>query len=255
MRSKLCAACGGQFAAKIAIAGKTRQLYRRRFCLSCSPFAVHNTSPHPPGDLTAEELARLRRQRRSATTYRSQKKRRRETKAALIAAHGGRCQDCGYARSVEALQIHPRDASAKDFAIGSASASAARLWAEAAKCDLICANCHRSRHARRVDRPDPVVAFRRRTKARAIAFCGGRCGGCGAAPIAAALEFHHVDPGGKDFAISSDGVPRPWSAIVAELAKCVMLCANCHREVHAGVRELFDDGLLGLAEEAGAYAA
>jgi predicted HNH restriction endonuclease len=33
-----------------------------------------------------------------------------------------------------------------------------------------------------------------------------------------------------------------------------MLCANCHREVHAGMREL-DDALLGLAEAAGGYAA
>ena len=33
-----------------------------------------------------------------------------------------------------------------------------------------------------------------------------------------------------------------------------MLCANCHREVHAGVRER-DEGLLGLAETAGSYAA
>ena len=32
-----------------------------------------------------------------------------------------------------------------------------------------------------------------------------------------------------------------------------MLCANCHREVHAGVRELFDDGLLGLAEDGAPY--
>jgi predicted HNH restriction endonuclease len=42
--------------------------------------------------------------------------------------------------------------------------------------------------------------------------------------------------------------------VAAELAKCVMLCANCHREVHAGMRVL-DKGLLGLAEDALAYVA
>ena len=69
----------------------------------------------------------------------------------------------------------------------------------------------------------------------------------------AAFEFHHLDAGTKEFAISADGVPRRWELIVAELEKCVLLCANCHREVHAGVRDLFDDGLLGLAERSGPY--
>jgi hypothetical protein len=82
---------------------------------------------------------------------------------------------------------------------------------------------------------------------------GGRCFGCdrtGPAPI---YEFHHLDPAEKDFGVASDGVPRRWEVILAELRKCVMLCANCHREVHAGVREV-DEGLLGLAEESAVYA-
>ena len=68
------------------------------------------------------------------------------------------------------------------------------------------------------------------------------------------FDFHHRDAKEKDFAISQDGVPRRWETIVAELAKCVMLCANCHREVHAGVRTL--EGVQpGVAEEALEYAA
>lgn len=86
-----------------------------------------------------------------------------------------------------------------------------------------------------------------------MASLGGRCEGCSRSFGVATFEFHHREAGAKEFAISTDGIPRPWEKIAAELAKCVMLCANCHREVHAGVRELFDDGLLGLAEEPAPY--
>ena len=202
------------------------------------------------------ELAAYRRRRKSRTTYRSQKKRRKELKAELIADHGGRCLDCGYSGIATALEFHHRDALTKEFAIGSSSVSRARLWAEAAKCDLVCANCHRARHAAaRKAGGGPVVEARRRTKQRAVDLLGGRCHGCQVAVPVAAFEFHHLDAGTKDFAISADGVPRRWELIVAELEKCVLLCANCHREVHAGVRklELFDDGLLGLADPAAPY--
>jgi transposase len=59
------------------------------------------------------------------------------------------------------------------------------------------------------------------------------CEKCGEAePVC--LDFHHVD--GKDFEISS-GVPKgySWENILAEIQKCSVLCANCHRKVHAGV--------------------
>jgi hypothetical protein len=67
---------------------------------------------------------------------------------------------------------------------------------------------------------------------------GGTCAGCSDVVPDSLFEFHHWDPREKGFGISRDGLARPWDAIAAELIKCVMLCANCHREFHAGVREL-----------------
>jgi len=103
------------------------------------------------------------------------------------------------------------------------------------------------------DRTDPVVAHRRMRKLRAIGYMGSTCHGCGRDGAPSLFEFHHWSAVEKDFGVS-DGVPRTWARTVAELAKCVMLCANCHREVHAGVREL-DEGLLGLAEDTVRYVA
>ncbi len=230
------------------IDGKIRSFYGRRFCLVCSPFGSHNTSKSPSGIAVPEELREHRRLRRNAKIYRWQKRHRRRQKAELIEARGGRCGDCGYSLSVAALEFHHRDPATKEFGLGTFNGSRARLLAEAQKCDLVCANRHRLRHATR-DRSsaiDAVIQARREKKERAIAFMGGVCFGCGRDGSPSLFEFHHKNAREKDFGISEDGISRNWDAIVAELAKCVMLCANCHREVHAGVRRLEQEPIGGL---------
>jgi ribosomal protein L44E len=255
--TRVCELCAGLFPAKILIDGKMRSLYRRRFCLTCSPFGAHNTSKAPSGTPIGTELVEERRRRRNAKTYRSQKKRRLRRKANLVTAAGGRCIDCGYATCVGALDFHHRDPATKDFSVGHFDGSLERLLAEVAKCDLLCANCHRTRHAREdanlVDM-HPSAESRRRTKLRAVAWFGGTCHGCDQAHSAQLFDFHHWDASDKQFGIATDGIARSWDKILAELEKCVMLCANCHREVHAGVRKIRPT-LLGLAEDALPYVA
>jgi ribosomal protein L44E len=253
--TKTCEACGKRFSAKVVIDGKLRSLYRRRFCLDCSPFGSHNTSKTPPGALSPDDLREHRRKRRNAKAYRWQKKHRRELKAAIIELLGGKCIDCGYQACPAALDPHHVDPSEKEFALSSFRGSSTRLRAELTKCVLLCANCHRLRHALEDvnAKGGPVVEFRRRMKARAVSYMGNACAGCGRSGHQAIFDFHHLDPAEKKFGITTDGIPRPWEKVLAELAKCVMLCANCHREVHAGVRKL--DDLPGLAEDVGRYAA
>lgn len=52
------------------------------------------------------------------------------------------------------------------------------------------------------------------------------------------LDFHHVDAASKAFGIY-DGARRgrSLSSLDAEIAKCVVLCANCHRKAHAAEAE------------------
>jgi ribosomal protein L44E len=255
--TKTCERCGGVFPAKILIDETMRSLYRRRFCLVCSPFGAHNTSKAPSGKPIGPELVEERRRRRNANTYRSLKKRRLRRKAELVTAAGGRCIDCGYANCLGALDFHHRDPATKDFSVGHFNGSLKRLLAEVAKCDLLCANCHRTRHAREdaelVDM-HPSAESRRRTKLRAVAWFRGSCDGCDEVHSAQLFDFHHRDASDKQFGIATDGIARSWEKIVAELEKCVMLCANCHREVHAGVRTI-SPTLLGLAEDALPYVA
>ena len=252
---KTCEACGDLFPARMIIDGTLRYLYKRRFCLQCSPFGVHNTSKTPPGTMTEAELREHRRRQRNATIYRYHKRRRKALKIELVASAGGRCVDCGYDAEPKALDFHHPDASAKEFAISDFNGSYRRLLAEAAKCDLLCANCHRIRHAAedaKHEERDPVVGMRRALKIRAVEAMGASCQACGRTGPSAMFEFHHRDANAKDFGISQDGIPRRWEVIATELAKCVMLCANCHREVHTGVRTITQSG---LAEDASLYAA
>ena len=80
-----------------------------------------------------------------------------------------------------------------------------------------------------------VVERQRRYKAEAVAYKGGCCQACGFDKYLGALEFHHLDPTTKsgDIVRFSKGPKDP--IVKAELDKCVLLCANCHRMAHAGM--------------------
>jgi 5-methylcytosine-specific restriction endonuclease McrA len=229
---QVCASCGAGFPSRLLIEGKVRVLSSRRFCLACSPFGAHNTSTRPLDDPGV-------RRRQSWVNY--GRRRRIWMKAELIAARGSWCEDCGYGRTVWALEFHHRDPGTKEFSLGGFLGSIERARREADKCFLVCANCHRIRHAQtKTNSGHPVVRFRQNIKLRAIAAAGGACRDCGFAGPVDALEFHHLDARSKEFGISVDGIPRSWARVQAELAKCVLLCANCHREVHAQIRAIGD---------------
>ena len=83
-----------------------------------------------------------------------------------------------------------------------------------------------------------VQRRRKRIREKAITYKGGRCQICGYARCFEALEFHHMHDAKKDFGISQKGYTRSWQKVRTELDKCFLLCANCHREVHAGLLQL-----------------
>lgn len=78
-----------------------------------------------------------------------------------------------------------------------------------------------------------IVNFRQRMKQRAVEYMGGKCIECGYDRCIWALEFHHKNPLEKDFAISQY-LNLKWESVKAELDKCIMVCSNCHKELHHG---------------------
>ena len=80
-----------------------------------------------------------------------------------------------------------------------------------------------------------VEAVQRRrylVKEKAVEYRGGKCEICGYDKCISALEFHHLNPTQKDFGIGHRGYTRSWEKVKEELDKCIMVCANCHREIH-----------------------
>lgn len=59
------------------------------------------------------------------------------------------------------------------------------------------------------------------------------CKICGYDKCNEALEFHHIDPSKKEYEIK-DLRSHSKETLVKEIDKCILVCANCHREIHYG---------------------
>ena len=88
-----------------------------------------------------------------------------------------------------------------------------------------CARCNAAAVSRR----------RRLVKETLVHEAGGACVLCGYERYTGALQFHHRDPATKAFGLASRGLARSLAKARLEVAKCVLLCANCHAEVEAGI--------------------
>ena len=154
------------------------------------------------------------------------------------------CADCGGRFASNQMDFDHRDPSQKTFALSAGRAalkSRAQLLEEAAKCDVVCANCHRLRtrkqHREWLATRAPSVARRtveKRERWRYDADVLDRmrsvpCADCGGVFAQCSMDFDHRDPSTKLRAvmgmISNFGLDR----ILAEVAKCDIVCANCHR--------------------------
>jgi len=82
-----------------------------------------------------------------------------------------------------------------------------------------------------------VTNSRRKTKQRAVEYKGGKCCLCGYNKCNSSLTFHHTNPENKKHKISTSG-SLSWKEVKRELEKCVLICSNCHGEVHEGITKI-----------------
>jgi predicted HNH restriction endonuclease len=91
---------------------------------------------------------------------------------------------------------------------------------------------------------------RKKIREKAVIYKGGKCKICGYNRCLASMDFHHLDPMTKNFSIAAR--MSSFKAIQKELDLCVLLCSNCHREVHDGLHSgylVYEDSDRGPDEE------
>jgi len=85
----------------------------------------------------------------------------------------------------------------------------------------------------KVSKTDAVIQWRKRVKLKLTDYKGGKCEICGYNKCISALHFHHKDSNEKDFTIS--GKSYSFEKLKKEVDKCVLVCSNCHSEIHDGL--------------------
>lgn len=83
--------------------------------------------------------------------------------------------------------------------------------------------------------------WRHKAKKWLIRYMGGECAVCGYDKYYGNLVTHHVDPTKKEYMVSRlINKCHSWNKILTEADKCVLVCSNCHGEIHAGIIECPD---------------
>lgn len=84
---------------------------------------------------------------------------------------------------------------------------------------------------------ESVMRNQKRKKQHAVDVFGGECCICGYNKCIEALEFHHLDKNEKEEKPSLVILRWSFEKAKKELDKCILVCANCHREIHAAEKE------------------
>jgi hypothetical protein len=171
-----CKKCNAEFSSKHKDEdGVYHNMQNRKYCLTCSPFKIHNTI---------------------------------QLESKVMCPSGYKiCSICKDTKTLE------------NFSGGNFS---------------YCKKCDSER----------VTTKQREVKRQCVEYKKGKCEICGYDKSISALQFHHLDPSKKDFSISDRHFTSMNEIIKSELDKCILVCANCHCEIHYGLHKKYE----GLAQ-------
>lgn len=103
-------------------------------------------------------------------------------------------------------------------------------WSKPTILKYIIVKQKKTKEEKRKNNVEQVIDWRKKNKKKLIDYKGGCCEICKYDKCIEALEFHHKNPLEKDFGIS--GVTKSFDKMKKEVDKCILVCANCHREIH-----------------------
>jgi hypothetical protein len=157
------------------------------------------------------------------------------------------CTDCGQRYAPHQMDFDHRDPATKTFWLSRSTALLARrdrLLAEIAKCDVVCANCHRTRSleqhrqrlaARGSERSThPKTTYLRARWRRDLDFLNAirdtPCADCRVRFPPWVMEFDHIVPSTKRMAVTRMIGRSSLRRMLAEIDLCDIVCSNCHRD-------------------------
>jgi hypothetical protein len=157
------------------------------------------------------------------------------------------CEGCGGSFPPWVMDFDHRDPKTKSFALAAGHALLKprdALLAEIAKCDVLCANCHAMRTYKWIKSEDVFSSRAKGTSrylARKTAYREEQikllanvrtvpCLDCGGTFPFFVMQFDHRDPIEKRYMVSQMVGRTGTERILAEVAKCDIVCTNCHRE-------------------------
>ena len=152
----ICRQCGVEFPNWWKLEGKRRNISKRKFCLSCSPFGRHNTKANNPK--SREKLCRRCGEIDPDKFYKNKKilciacdnirsvEKQKEMKKRIVEYLGGKCSICGYNKCLRSLHLH-HSKGGKDVNFSHIKNWGwERVLVEIVKCELVCSNCHGEIH-------------------------------------------------------------------------------------------------------------